>query len=242
MPPPGPDRRTIPRSATAVRRQNRGGSWGSGRAESWVSRGADRSARRWRPLESGAGRHAQSAWDAPARTVTALDSPGRGSPPPAVDGRRPRTSGDRARVPADRSSRPCGTVPASPVAQFLYARGQQSVAEVVLHPAGAVLGPKNVSYSGRNRRNPADPSRFRAPPASAGALRSFATGCQGAVGHCVRTAPALPVAQLHNYYIRRARGLLGLGSARTWCPDHSSKELPWPPRTSTSPVETGSVG
>ena len=37
--------------------------------------------------------------------------------------------------------------------------------------------PKNVSYSGRNRRNPADPSRFRAPPASAGALRSFATGC-----------------------------------------------------------------
>ena len=61
--------RTIPRFATAVRRRNRGGSWGSGRAESWVSRGDGRSARRWRPLESGAGRHAQSAWDAPAATV-----------------------------------------------------------------------------------------------------------------------------------------------------------------------------
>ena len=57
--------RGLPRSATAVRRRNRDGSWGSGRAESWVSRGAGRSARRWRPLESGAGRHAQSAWDAP---------------------------------------------------------------------------------------------------------------------------------------------------------------------------------
>ena len=62
-----PPNRTTPRSATAVRRRNRGGSWGSGRAESWVSRGAGRSARRWRPLESGASRHAQSAWDAPAR-------------------------------------------------------------------------------------------------------------------------------------------------------------------------------
>ena len=62
---PGYSSKTIPRSATAVRRRNRGGSWGSGRAESWISRGADRSARRWRPLESGAGRHAPSAWDAP---------------------------------------------------------------------------------------------------------------------------------------------------------------------------------
>ncbi len=69
--------RTIPRSATVVRRRNRGGSWGSGRAESWVSRGAGRSARRWRPLESGAGRHAQSAWDAPARTLdTGCSLPG----------------------------------------------------------------------------------------------------------------------------------------------------------------------
>ncbi len=47
------------RSATAVRKRNRGGSWGSGRAASWVSRVAGRSARRWRPLESGAGRHAR---------------------------------------------------------------------------------------------------------------------------------------------------------------------------------------
>ena len=65
----GEPRKTIPRSATAVRRQHRGGSWGSGRAESWVSRGAGRSARRWRPLESGAGRHAPSAWDAPEPRV-----------------------------------------------------------------------------------------------------------------------------------------------------------------------------
>ena len=43
--------------------------------------------------------------------------------------------------------------------------------------------PKNVSYSGRNRRNPADPSRFRAPPASAGALRSFCHGLFGAFEH-----------------------------------------------------------
>ena len=34
--------RTIPRSANAGRRRNRGGSWGSGRAESWVSRGTGR--------------------------------------------------------------------------------------------------------------------------------------------------------------------------------------------------------
>ena len=77
--------RTIPRFATAVRRRNRGGSWGSGRAESWVSRGDGRSARRWRPLESGAGRHAQSAWDAPAATVRVVLVPRspefRGRPP-----------------------------------------------------------------------------------------------------------------------------------------------------------------
>ena len=85
-------------------------------------------------------------------------------------------------------------------------------------------------------------------PRTAGQCWRVAEFCHGLsrgrrpLGHCVRTAPALPVAQLHNYYIRRARGLLGLGSARTWCPDHSSKELLWPPRTSTSPVETGSVG
>ena len=45
--------RTIPRPATAVRRQHRGGSWGSGRAESWVSRGTGRSARRWRSPRNG---------------------------------------------------------------------------------------------------------------------------------------------------------------------------------------------
>ena len=45
---PGAGHRTIPRSATAGRRRNRGGSWGSGRAEPWVPRGGGRTARRWR--------------------------------------------------------------------------------------------------------------------------------------------------------------------------------------------------
>ena len=76
--PPAPGRhvRTLPRSATAVRRRNRGGSWGSGRAESWDSRDAGRSARRWQPRESGASRHAQSAWDAPGAASIALGETG----------------------------------------------------------------------------------------------------------------------------------------------------------------------
>ena len=99
--------RTIPRFATAVRRRNRGGSWGSGRAESWVSRGDGRSARRWRPLESGAGRHAQSAWDAPAATVRVVLVPRspefRGAHRPG--GRNPESAPRRAALPRRRPAR-----------------------------------------------------------------------------------------------------------------------------------------
>ena len=55
----------------------------------------------------------------------------------------------------------------------------QSVAEVALHPAGDRTRPKNVSYSGRNRRNLADPSRFRA---IAGQFRRAAEFCHGLLG------------------------------------------------------------
>ena len=67
--PDGPDGRTIPPSATAVRRRNRAGSWGL-RTCGIVG------LTRRRPVgktvatrESGASRHAQPAWVAPARMV-----------------------------------------------------------------------------------------------------------------------------------------------------------------------------
>ena len=62
--PPAQDHPTLRQSRAQA------ASWrvlGHRRAESWVSRDAGRSARRWRPLESGASRHAPSAWDAPAQ-------------------------------------------------------------------------------------------------------------------------------------------------------------------------------